>query len=97
MEHHGLEPEQYCSAKGRTRWMSNNRHGHNVRSQPRDVCGRDLESSLSSSRIRKPSGRNANGQLLRDAATLHWSSSVNELLVSLIAQKGSSCYIVALS
>jgi hypothetical protein len=45
----------------------------------------------------KPSGRNANGQLLRDAATLHWSSSVNELLVSLIAQKGSSCYIVALS
>jgi hypothetical protein len=53
VEHHGLEPEQYCSAKGRTRWMSNNRHGHNVRSQPRDVCGRDLESSLSSSRIRK--------------------------------------------
>ena len=35
--------------------------------------------------------QNANGELLKDAAILHWSSNanVNELLMSLIAQKGN--------
>ena len=112
VEHHGLEPVQYCSAKEGSVGLSsnkrdlaslgNNRCGANVRSQPRDVCGRDLESSLSSSRIkgyRKPCVRNANGELLRDATNLHWSSDAkaNELLVSLIAEKGNSRHTVALS